>query len=161
LARFGVGRLEVDVDHVAFVDGDLALAGGELVDGDVTFGLVADVDRDGRGTDGHHATGDDVTGLRTAKALLEERSKVVFAAGIVVRSMRHFGHQEGTPHGRDSDGERGNPHSIPPSVSVFKGEEQGFRGLTAAGPHSDRRARATRSISAITCSNAMALVSSS
>src|SRR5205823_12470177 len=54
VARLGVARLEVDVDLVALVHGELALARGELVDRDGPFGLVADVDRDGVAPDQHH-----------------------------------------------------------------------------------------------------------
>src|SRR5262249_55258281 len=46
LTRLVVARLEVHVDLVTFLHGDRSITGGELVDGDVPFGLVADVDRD-------------------------------------------------------------------------------------------------------------------
>src|SRR5207245_158176 len=58
--RLGVARLEVDVDLVAFVHGELALARGELVDRDGALGLVADVDRDRVAPDEDHPAGDDL-----------------------------------------------------------------------------------------------------
>src|SRR6185436_14910111 len=57
LARLVVAVLEVDVDRVALVHGDRAVAADELVYGDVAFGLVADVDRDDIASDQYDSTG--------------------------------------------------------------------------------------------------------
>ena len=40
------GHLEVDLDGVAFIDGERTVAGAELVDGDEALGLVLDVNED-------------------------------------------------------------------------------------------------------------------
>src|SRR6185295_4352402 len=62
LAAIGVARLEVDVDLVTLMHGDLAVAGGELVDADLPFRLVPDVDGDRVASDVHDSTRDDFAG---------------------------------------------------------------------------------------------------
>src|SRR6266403_1552400 len=104
VARLGVARLEVDVDLVALVHGELALARGELVDRDGALGLVADVDRHRVAPDEDHPAGDDLALLRLLQAPLEEGTKVLFGADRAIGLLRRLGHQGATPCGRDSCG---------------------------------------------------------
>src|SRR5262249_52280460 len=77
-----VGRLEEDVDHVAFPNARLALARGELVNRHRPFALVSDVDRDAVASHPNHPACDDVSRLRALQALLEEGSKILFGSGL-------------------------------------------------------------------------------
>ena len=97
LAGLGVGVLEEDVDRVPFVHRELALTGGEFLTGDLSLGLVADVDRHDVGTDPHHAAGHDVSRLRASEALLEHRGKVLVHPRLLAGCVGDFGHQAGTP----------------------------------------------------------------
>src|SRR5262245_29757753 len=63
--------IEEDVDLVPLFYGDLALAGGELVDRDLPFGLVTDVHGDLVAADAHHASPHDFARLDGPQALLE------------------------------------------------------------------------------------------
>src|SRR5437016_13695292 len=101
VTRLGVARLEVDVDLVALVHGELALARGELVDRDGALGLVADVDRDRVASDEDDPAGDDLALLRLLQAPLEEGTKVLFGADRAIGLLRRLGHQGTTPCGRD------------------------------------------------------------
>src|SRR5437016_3273768 len=130
VARLGVARLEVDVDLVALVHGELALARGELVDRDGSLGLVADVDRDRVAPDENHPARDDLALLRLLQAPLEEDTKVLFGADLAIGLLRRLGHQGGTPCGRDSFAERGRTalaYSRPPGASRAK--TKAFRGV--------------------------------
>src|SRR5262249_34864062 len=99
-AGLAVGALEVDVDVVALVDGELAVARRELVGRGLAFALVADVDGDRVAADPHHTSRDDFTRLRTLEALLEEGRKILLGAGRVAGLVSPFGHQTGTPCAR-------------------------------------------------------------
>src|SRR4029434_9410923 len=76
-----VRALEVDVDVGALVCRQLAVARGELVDRDLAFALVPDVDCDAVTADADDATGDHFTGLQRLEALLEEGRKILLRAG--------------------------------------------------------------------------------
>src|SRR5262245_15019991 len=99
-AALGVGTLEVDVDVVALAHGDLAVAGGELVNRNLALALVADVDGDSVAPDAHDPTRDDFARLRAFEALLEEGRKILFGAGSVAGLVDPIGHQTGTPCAR-------------------------------------------------------------
>src|SRR4029079_1200661 len=105
--------IEVDVDLIAFVNRDLAVAGAELTDRDLSFGLVPDVYGDLVAADVHHAAPDHFARLDGAHALLEELAKLIAAAfgrghsGLLI----HLGD---TPSRRDSG-------VIALAVCTFKG----------------------------------------
>src|SRR5581483_513648 len=84
VARLGVARLEVDVDVVAFLHVDGAVARRELGDRDLAFRFVADVDRDVVAADVHDAARDDVAGLRALQALFEEGPEVLLGADLPI-----------------------------------------------------------------------------
>src|SRR3989449_869549 len=114
VARLGVARLEVDVDFVALVHGELALARGELVGRDGALGLVADVDRDRVAPDEDDPAGADLALLRLLQAPLEEGTKVLFGADRTIGLLRRLGHQGTTPCGRDFSRNAGEPVSHTP-----------------------------------------------
>src|SRR6266403_1268511 len=133
VARLGVARLEVDVDLVALVHGELALARGELVDRDGALGLVADVDRHRVAPDEDYPAGDDLALLRLLQAPLEEGTKVLFGADLAIGLLRRLGHQGATPCGRDSLRNAGEPSLHTPVPRGFQERRQKlFAGLDPA-----------------------------
>src|SRR6266403_2175157 len=133
VARLGVARLEVDVDLVALVHGELALARGELVDRDGTLGLVADVDRHRVAPDEDYPAGDDLALLRLLQAPLEEGTKVLFGTDRAIGLLRRLGHQGATPCGRDSLRNAGEPSLHTPVPRGFQERRQKlFAGLDPA-----------------------------
>src|SRR5262249_17509914 len=123
VAALGLRRLEEDVDRVALVHRDLAVARGELLDGNGSFALVADIDGDAVASDPNHPTGDDVTRLRALQALLEEGGKVLFGSGRGTGLLRRYGHQWDAPCGTDCCRRARNRQSIPlfPQACKTKG----------------------------------------
>src|SRR5262249_46480492 len=134
VARLVVAGLEVDVDLVARLHADVAVARGELVDRDRTLGLVADVDRHGVPPDDDDPARDHLTGLRTLHALLEQRAEIVVGADLAIGLLGRLGHHCRTPCGRDCRGTRANRPSLPPAYRGFKGEGKRFRDVTGSGP---------------------------
>src|SRR3989442_1754813 len=133
VARLGVARLEVDVDLVALVHGELALARGELVDRDGALGLVADVDRHRVAPDEDYPAGDDLALLRLLQAPLEEGTKVLFGTDRAIGLLRRLGHQGATPRGRDSLRNAGEPSLHTPVPRGFQERRQKlFAGLDPA-----------------------------
>ena len=75
--------VEVDVDIVAHFDLDVALTVGEFLDGNLSFGFVADVDQHMSRRNADDSAFNDPAGLDGTQALLEHRFKF---AGAVCRS---------------------------------------------------------------------------
>ena len=101
-AFFIVGALEVDFDVVALMNADRAVALAELVNADLPFGFVSDVDGDVVTRDEDDASTDDLPRFDRAHALLEHSGEVVTSAesadALVVFV---FGHQLHTPWDQD------------------------------------------------------------
>src|SRR5262249_39264982 len=147
-------RLEVDVDRVALLHGDLAVARGEFVDGNGALALVADIDGDAVASDPNHPAGDDVTGLRALQALLEEGGKVLFGSGHGTGLLRRYRHQRDTPWGKDCRRRARNrkPIALFPYACKTKG--------LSPQRESPKQATTTASIRATTCASVRPVVSS-
>ena len=72
--------IEINIDIVADFDADVALAVGELVDGDLSFGLVTDIDQHMSRRDTNHPSFDHTAGFYRAQALFKHRFEFAGAA---------------------------------------------------------------------------------
>ena len=97
-AVLGFGAFEIDIDLVAFLDGDVALSIKELGERNLTLALVVDVDDDAIACDEQNPADEHIAGTGSFEALFHQRLKIIVASAHLLFGQ-NFLHLVGTFRG--------------------------------------------------------------
>src|SRR5579872_3044468 len=79
-AVLGFVTLEIDIDLVAFLDGNVAVMVKELGERNLSLALVVDVDDDAVACDEQNPADQHIAGTRRLQALFHQRLKIIVAS---------------------------------------------------------------------------------